>query len=408
MSKQEFLTDIQIGLARLKEAGQTVTLIHHNDADGLASGAIMQQALHRAGFTVHRIPLERVHPPIIARIHDQFATPLVYVDLGGKAAPMISDINQSRRFTLILDHHHPEPATDPQVLNLTTEFYGLSGDMDISAATAAYLFATISNEKNCDLAYLGVVGALGDLHDRGGKLVGENRLALEQAVFLEQVKVEQRSGREQYLLTRFGEPVPMVSFCQSLTTLGAPGYYMDGPALGIKMCLEGPFAKAEQKLAELNQIKEVAYQKVLTRLEQDGFKQTRYCQWFSVESDFVPMGVKTIGEFCDEIKDMPIVDPYKYLVGCQIMDGTIPGLGTFAWNLYKVSMRLPTPLEKRVVVDQTMPSLDYIVPAAAQTVDGSIDACHSYSAATVIPIGREKILVDTMDALVEQVQTLPS
>ncbi len=399
MSKEAFLAAIEKGIARLRQAGSEVTLVHHNDADGLASAAVMQVALSRAGFTVQRIPLERVHPPIVERIHEQAHSSILYVDLGGKAAPMISAVNRGRHFTLILDHHHPEESTDPEVLNLTTEFFGLSGEMDIAATTAAYLFAQAMDKKNRDLAYLGVVGAVGDYHDRGGRLVEENRLALQEAITQNQVRIEEVNGREQYILTRFGNDIPMGPFCRSMTTLGAAGFYMDGPAFGVRMCLEGPFQEAAQKIEELNRIKQTAYKKVLTRLKQEGFKETKHIQWFSVEDDFAPMGVKIIGEFCGEIKDEEFVDPDKYIVGFQIMDREVPGLGVFDWSAYKVSMRLSAPLEKKVV-DHIMPGLAYLVPEAARQVGGSLDACHDYAAATVISVGREEELIAAMEELV--------
>lgn len=407
MSKEAFLAAIEEGIARMAKASSQVTLVHHNDADGLCSASALQLALSRAGFSVRRIPLERVHPPIVERIHQQFPSTILYLDLGGKAAPLISQANiraeqagYGRRLTLILDHHRPEEATDPEVVNLTTEFYGLSGDLDISAATAAYLFAQVLDEENRDLAYLGVVGAVGDSHDRDGRLVGENRQALKRAVDQGQVRVEEVNGRERYLLTRFGGDIPMTPFAKSLTTLGAAGYYMHGPALGVRMCLEGHVQEARQKLEELNQVKQEAYKRALARLKQEGFRETKYIQWFQVGEDFAPMGVKMIGEFCMEIRDANFVDPQKYLVGFQIMGREVPGLGTFDWSLVKASMRVPSPLENKIMVDRTMPGLAYLVPEAAKQVGGSVDACHEYSAATLIATGREEELVMAMDQLV--------
>jgi hypothetical protein len=49
-----------------------------------------------------------------------------------------------------------------------------------------------------------------------------------------------------------------------------------------------------------------------------------------------------------------------------------------------------------------MPGLAYLVPEAARQVSGSIDACHDYSAATVISKGRETELITAMDELVVQ------
>jgi hypothetical protein len=90
------------------------------------------------------------------------------------------------------------------------------------------------------------------------------------------------------------------------------------------------------------------------------------------------------------------------------MDREVPGLGSFNWSIYKASMRVPTPLEKKILVDRTMPGLAYLVPEAARRVDGSIDACHAYSAATVIPIGQERDLIAAMDELVENREQMPT
>ncbi len=162
MSKKGFLSVVREGIARMCQSGSEVTVVHHNDADGLTSAAALQAALSRAGFSVRRVCIERVHPPVVARIHEQFPSTILYVDLGAQAAPVISEINRGRRFTIILDHHHPQESTDPEVLNIATEFFGLSGDMDIAAATAAYFLALELDQRNRDLAYLGVLGAVGD------------------------------------------------------------------------------------------------------------------------------------------------------------------------------------------------------------------------------------------------------
>jgi hypothetical protein len=402
MSKEAFLSAVRQGISRIRRASSEVTVVHHNDTDGLASAAVLQAALSRAGFSVRRVCIERVHPPIVARIHEQFPSTILYVDLGGQAAPAISEVNEGLRFTVILDHHHPQEATDPEVLNISTEFFGLSGDMDISASTAAYFFARELDGGNRDLAYLGVLGAVGDAHERGGRLVKENREALSEAVEWGHVEiVEEAEGKEQYLLTRFGDPLPMSPFAMSVTTLGGVGYYSGGPGLGVHMCLEGPFPEAQREMGNLEQIKQAAYEKVLMQLGREGFRETDHIQWFTVGETFAPMGVKTIGEFCWDIRDADFVDPEKYVVGFQVMEREVPGLGAFDWSLTKASMRLPSPLEKRVLVDRTMPGLSYLVPEAARQVGGSIDACHDYTAATVISIGKEEKLISAMEELVK-------
>ena len=402
MSKENFLKEIRKGIDRMRAAGSDVTLIHHNDADGLTSAAVLQTCLTRAGFSVQRICIERVHPPIVARIHEQFPSTIFYVDLGGQAAPLISDANNGRRTTLILDHHHPHKPTDPKVLNISTEFFGLSGDMDISASTAAYFFALELDPGNRDLAYIGVLGAVGDEHDREGALIKDNRDALMDAVAQGDVEIETNAdGNEKYLLTRFGGQIPMALLAISVTTLGGVGYYSDGPDLGVRVCLEGLFEEAERRLEELREIQQKAYEETSARLMRDGFRETKYIQWFTVGDDFSPMGVKIIGEYCWDIRNDDFIEPEKYIVGFQNMAPKIPGLGVFDWSQTKVSMRLPTSLERKILVDRTMPGLSYLVPEAARQVGGSIDACHDYTAATIVDIGKEEALIAAMDKLVQ-------
>ena len=405
MSKQDFLAEIRKGIARMRAAGDEVTLVHHNDADGLSSAAVLETALTRARFSVQRVCIERVHPPVIQRIHDQFDSTIFYVDLGGQAAAAISEANRGRRTTLILDHHHPHKPTDPQVLNIATEFFGLSGDMDISASVAAYFFALELDPSNRDLAHVGVLGAVGDEHNREGALVKENREALLDAVDQGHIRIEtDAQGREKYLLTRFGGEIPMSPWAVSVTTLGGVGYYSDGPALGVRACLEGPFPEAQRRIEELRQTQKKAYDMVTARLKRDGFRETEHIQWFSVGDDFSPMGVKIIGEYCWDIRNADFVNPEKYIVGFQNMAPHIPGLGTFDWAQTKASMRLPTPLEHKVLVERSMPGLAYLVPEAARKVGGSIDACHDYTAATIVDIGKEEALVEEMEKLIAQLR----
>ena len=102
MSKENFLGEIRKGIDLMRAAGPDVTLVHHNDADGLTSAAVLQTCLIRAGFSVRRICIERVHPPIVTRIHEQFPSTIFYVDLGGQAAPVISDANNTSTMLFVL------------------------------------------------------------------------------------------------------------------------------------------------------------------------------------------------------------------------------------------------------------------------------------------------------------------
>ena len=405
MSKEAYIEALYDAAGKLRSAGREVTLVHHNDADGLTAGGILETALTRDGFKVERIALERIHPPIVERIHDRAAGhPVVYTDLAGRAAPVICELNRDRSFTLILDHHPAEESTSDMVLNLSTERFGLSGEDEISAATAATIFATVLDERNIDLRYLGVIGAIGDSHDRGGRLIAYNRDALLDAVRSGDMKIiEKEDGKEEYALTKFGSDIPLTPFSKSLTVLGAAGYTVGGPDAGIRACFHGPSEEYDEKLAELSALKEERFAVQLERLKSGNLHVTSHNQWFIVGDGFSPMGVKIIGEFCMDIRDEDFMDPEKYIAGFQDMPTEIPGLGTFEWDLAKVSMRVPTPLGQKII-DKKMPGLDWLLPEAALQVDGTIDACHGYAAAALVPHGREEELIALMDELVEKGQ----
>jgi hypothetical protein len=187
----------------------------------------------------------------------------------------------------------------------------------------------------------------------------------------------------------------------AVTTFGGVGYYADGPALGIRVCLEGFFPEAKRRLKELRQTQQTAYERTTARLKREGFRETEHIQWFTVGDDFSPMGVKIIGEYCWDIRNEDFVNPAKYIVGFQNMAKDVPGVGSFDWAQTKASMRLPTPLEHKVLIDKSMPGLGWVVPEAAKRMGGSIDACHDYTAATIVDIGKEEALVMEMEKLVK-------
>jgi RecJ-like exonuclease len=152
-----------------------VQILHHNDADGLSSGAILTRAFGRRGFEVGRVCLEKPYPAVLEKIFEQEERLIVLTDFAGRIAPLISDLNRGRNLVLILDHHKAEPATDDRVHLLDPEIFGLRGDRDITASTTCYLFACILDAANRDLARIATIGAVGDRFFVDGRLSGPNR-----------------------------------------------------------------------------------------------------------------------------------------------------------------------------------------------------------------------------------------
>ena len=191
---------------------RAVQVFHHNDSDGLSSGAILTRAFERQGFKVQRFCLEKPYPAVLNRVYEQQGKILIFADFAGRIAPMLSQLNKGRNLTLILDHHVAEASTDPRVLNLDPDLYGLKGDRDISGSTTCYLFARTMDPANCDMAHIATVGAVGDGFFVGGQLVSQNRAVAVEAVRQGLIEIKTIATGEQYLLNSSKGQIPVIEF----------------------------------------------------------------------------------------------------------------------------------------------------------------------------------------------------
>ena len=112
----KLISAMEAAIDQVKQWPQKVVqLFHHNDSDGLTSGAILTRAFERQGFEVRRFCLEKPYPAVLKKVFEQQDGLIVFADFAGRIAPLISDLNRGRNLTLILDHHKASPATDPIV-----------------------------------------------------------------------------------------------------------------------------------------------------------------------------------------------------------------------------------------------------------------------------------------------------
>jgi single-stranded-DNA-specific exonuclease len=397
--REELLSAMEIAAREVTHwPKKEVQLFHHNDSDGLASGAILTKAFERAGFEVQRSCLEKPYPKLLHKIYDQTGGLIIFADFAGRIAPLLSDLNQSWNLTLILDHHAAEASTNPMVHNLDPELYGFKGDRDISGSTTCYLFAKTLDTSNCNLAHIAAIGAVGDGFFVDGCLAGENRRAVTEAVEQEKLEIRKHETGERYWLKTSREPVACDELGSYLDTLGAAGYYQNGPDMGIKVCLEGASAESDGMLKKLRVIQDKAFENEISKIRSEGLKKTANIQWFHVKNRFTPMGVKMIGVFCDTIKDSKDVDPQRYLAGFQIIPNQIPGFGPIEFNEVKISMRVSAQIEAEIRANKKM-GLNILLPEATNKLGGFSDACHSLTAATTVAIGKEEQLIEEMEKI---------
>jgi hypothetical protein len=380
---------------------KVVQIFHHNDSDGLSSGAILTRAFERQGFSVKRFCLEKPYPVVLRKVYEQEGQILVFADFAGRIAPLLSELNKGRNLTLILDHHVAEASTDERVHNLDPDLYGLKGDRDISGSTTCYLFALAMDSINHDLAYIAAIGAVGDGFFVDGQLVSQNREVTLEAVQQGQIEIRKQANGEQYLLTTSRGQIPCTEVGDYLDLLGGVGYYQNGPDMGVRVCLEGFSPQTDQMVEELKAIRTKKFNEEITSIKSGGLKQAPHIQWFNVEKRFFPMGVKMIGAFCDAIKDTELIDPQKYIAGFQIIPDEIPGFGAIKFNEVKISMRVSPYMEGEIRAARAM-GLNIMLPEATNKLGGFSDACHSLTAATTVAIGKEEKLIEEMERIIER------
>jgi hypothetical protein len=398
----DLIAAMEVAIAEIDRwPDKRVQILHHNDADGLSSGAILTRAFEREDFDVHRVCLEKPYPVVLEKVFDQKERLIVLTDFAGRIAPLISDLNRGRNLVLILDHHKAERPTDDRVHLLDPEVFGLRGDRDITASTTCYVFACTLDPVNQDLAYIATIGAVGDRFFVDGRLAGPNREAALETRRQGMLDIEDTGEGERYILLTPNGPVESSAFARNLDTLGGAGYHRGGPEMGIHACLEGSNLETDDVLGELRAVQERVFAEEIARVRQDGWRETDHIQWLHVHDRFEPMGVKMIGAFLDSIRNSDIVDSDRYLAGFQTIPDEIPGIGAFEFGQMKISMRVADPMEEGIRSGEEL-GLDILLPEATARVGGFSDACHSLTAATTVAVGREEQLIEEMENVLSE------
>jgi RecJ-like exonuclease len=180
-----------------------VQIISHIDADGLTAASIASLTLSREEIK-HEIKfVKQLDDSVIKDLeksnNDSSGAEKLFwfTDLGSGMRKQINHLNP-----IITDHHAPsildydvpvQARTDllkfgdildhqKDDFHLNPHLFNLDGTYDVSGAGTVYQVSTAINIKNRDLAYLAIIGAVGDLQDsRYHQLTGTNRKILNDA-----------------------------------------------------------------------------------------------------------------------------------------------------------------------------------------------------------------------------------
>ena len=173
------------------EKNDFVQVASHIDADGLAAAAIIGKSLLRLGGTFCIRVTKWVDEKVVDEIAAEKPPLTIFTDSGSGYLDLLSEKLSNHR-VIILDHHQSIIEAPSTFIQVNPHLHGIDGSRDLSGAGVAYLVAKALDKNNIDLAYLAVVGALGDLQDKyeKRKLGGVNEYIVEDAVKAGYLKVE--------------------------------------------------------------------------------------------------------------------------------------------------------------------------------------------------------------------------
>ncbi|MGB9718692.1 MAG: DHH family phosphoesterase [Thermoproteota archaeon] len=385
---ERFEASLAKAVEELKRRVGEAVLIHHDEADGVCSAAIVKTALEKMGFNVKTLCVDKLFPEVLAKTLSENRV-TVFSDIGSAHVEKIEENTGKDCLAVILDHHDTQPSHTSSVLNLNPELYGYRGERDASASTVAYLFARRVDSDLRRLSHLAVIGSV----ETPGEAAGFNRIALEDSL---KEGVVKQSGRD-FKIVAEGFGLSRVKASQAITILASVGYYRGGVEKALEACLKG-FSPETLSLSEtLEEERRRANKALLASIIRRGLGEKKGLQWFDSGSVFKGMGGKVLGSFTSFLSYQRIVDDSKYLIGFMRIPREIPGYGLLEKDYVKVSARAPSRL-RRMIEEGVKPPLSKILPDACAKHGGFGDG-HSVAASGAIPVGAEEEFLETLDGL---------
>lgn len=160
---------------------KVIRIVGNIDTDGITSTSILIASFLREKIKFISSTERQINSELLESISNESNDVVFFLDFGSSN---ISDIEKKlwNKKVFILDHHYPEKfECEANVVHLNPHIAGIDGSKDISASGVSYFFAVSLNEDNKDLAYLALIGAIGDAQENYG-FTGLNNKILDNAV----------------------------------------------------------------------------------------------------------------------------------------------------------------------------------------------------------------------------------
>jgi single-stranded-DNA-specific exonuclease len=207
------MKDAAVKVADRLRRADDVLIISHIDADGISAAGVASSALDSMGIEHDVKFTKKLDQALVDEVVSLDPDLVWFIDLGSGSTDILGGLD-----CVITDHHVPtevhggnkktaktlfdfgDEGPTNRFLQVNPHLSGLDGSGDISGAGTAYLVARELDDDLKKLAFLAIVGAVGDMQDRAdGRLVGTNRDILadgEEAGVVEVIEDLNMFGRE--------------------------------------------------------------------------------------------------------------------------------------------------------------------------------------------------------------------
>ncbi|MGP3667187.1 MAG: DHHA1 domain-containing protein [Candidatus Bathyarchaeota archaeon] len=192
---EDFFKDCKIiaeEIVKLVKAEEFIPIFAHSDADGVAAGSIIGKAIYKLGGKFLLRIIDRIDEEVLREIKEISSNIYFFAEIGSGYLDILQKNMPENLKIIVLDHHKPLNLNPKNVLHLNPMLYGIDGASEVSGSSVCYFVAKNMSENNIDLSCLAIVGALGDLQDKGRNrcLQSLNKLVVEDAEKAGLVNVE--------------------------------------------------------------------------------------------------------------------------------------------------------------------------------------------------------------------------
>lgn len=172
--------------AETLRSAHSILIISHIDADGISAGSIAHATATRLGLRTTTVFEKKITDETISMVNSSDEDVVWICDLG---SGYLSEFTRSG--IIVTDHHVPDPKwrrkqtvldNFTQIHHLNPHCYNMDGSFEVCGAGMTYLLSKTVDPANVDLAFLAVVGAVGDFQDSNeSRLVSLNRRIMKDA-----------------------------------------------------------------------------------------------------------------------------------------------------------------------------------------------------------------------------------